>query len=67
MRWGGRAGGFVMGLRLWGPAEISAPLLGLRAGPTRFTETQHGLLLSAYWVFSLVMANTTRFLYRLFP
>ncbi len=66
-RWRDLAGGFFMGLRLWGADEISAPILGLRAGPTRFTEAQHGLLLSAYWVFSLIMANTTRFLYRLFP
>ncbi|MBK8032032.1 MAG: hypothetical protein IPK17_21655 [Chloroflexi bacterium] len=29
-------GGFFMGLRMWGADEIGAPLLGLRAGSTRF-------------------------------
>lgn len=66
-RWRDIAGGFFMGIRMWAGDEISAPLFGLRAGPTRFTEQQHGVLLSAYWVYSFVMANVTRFLYRLFP
>lgn len=66
-RWRDIAGGFFMGLRMWGADEIGAPLLGLRAGSTRFAREQHVVLLTAYWVFSFVMTNVTRFLYRLFP
>ncbi len=61
------AGGFFMGIRLWLADEVFAPLLGLRAGPTRFTIRQHAVLLSAYWVYSFIMANLTRILYRILP
>lgn len=61
------AGGFFMGIRMWLADEMFAPLLGLRAGPTRFTMPQHAVLLSAYWVYSFIMANVTRILYRVLP
>ncbi|MEP7291001.1 MAG: hypothetical protein ABI835_04420 [Chloroflexota bacterium] len=60
------AGGFFYGIRLWLGDEILLPLLGLRAGPTRFTKRQHFALLTSYWVYSFVTANLTRVLYRLF-
>ncbi|MBE2267993.1 MAG: hypothetical protein IAE80_07150 [Anaerolinea sp.] len=61
------AGGFFMGIRLWTADELMSPLLGLRAGPTRYSLHQHIVLLSAYWVYTFVMANLTRVLYRLLP
>lgn len=61
------AGGFFYGIRLWLSDEIAAPLLGLRAGPTRFTPQQHFALLTTYWVYSFVTVNVTRVLYRLLP
>ncbi|MBX3086783.1 MAG: hypothetical protein KF716_34440 [Anaerolineae bacterium] len=64
-RWRDFAGGFFMGIRMWVGEEIGAPLLGLRAGVTRFTLKQHLILLTRYWSFTLVMANVTRVLYRL--
>jgi hypothetical protein len=60
------AGGFFYGIRIWLGDEILLPLLGLRAGPSRFTRRQHFALLTAYWVYSFVTTNTTRLLYRLF-
>ncbi len=66
-RWRDLSGTLFMGLRMWGGDEIAAPLLGLRVGYTRFTPEQHAVLLSAYWVFTAVMTNLTRILYRLFP
>jgi hypothetical protein len=60
------AGGFFYGIRLWLGDEILMPLLGLRAGPTRFTPRQHFALLTSYWVYSFVTTNLTRILYRLF-
>ena len=60
------AGGFFYGIRLWFSDELLMPLLGLRPGPTRYTRRQHFALLTAYWVYSFVTANTTRLLYRLF-
>lgn len=60
------AGGFFYGIRLWLGDEIFMPLLGFRAGPTRFTLRQHLALLTRYWVYSFVTTNVTRILYRLF-
>jgi hypothetical protein len=60
------AGGFFYGIRIWLGDEIFFPLLGLRAGPTRFTLRQHFALLTSYWVYSFVTANVTRIIYRLF-
>ena len=60
------AGGFFYGIRLWLGDEILLPLLGLRTSPTRFSKKQHFTLLTCYWVYSFVTANTTRLLYRLF-
>ncbi len=59
------AGGFFYGIRLWLSDELLAPLLGLRAGPTRFNINQHFALLTVYWVYSFVTANVTRILYRI--
>lgn len=59
------AGGFFYGIRLWLADEILAPLLGLRAGPTRFTANQHLALLTTYWAYTFVTANLTRWLYLL--
>jgi hypothetical protein len=59
------AGGFFYGIRLWLADELLMPLLGFRAGPTRFTRRQHFALLTTYWVYSFVTANLTRILYRL--
>jgi hypothetical protein len=58
------AGGFFMGLRMWTGEEVIAPLLGLRAGFTRFSAEQHIVLLTSYWVYTFVMAQVTRILYR---
>ncbi len=60
------AGGFFYGIRIWLGDEIFFPLLGLRAGPTRFSLRQHFALLTSYWVYSFVTANLTRLIYRLF-
>ena len=60
------AGGFFYGIRLWLGDEILLPLIGLRTAPSRFTKKQHFALLTTYWVYSFVTANTTRLLYRLF-
>jgi hypothetical protein len=60
------AGGFFYGLRIWLGDEIFLPLLGLRTSPRRFSRKQHFALLTTYWVYSFVTANTTRLLYRLF-
>jgi len=60
------AGGFFYGIRIWLGDEIVLPLVGLRAGPTRFSLRQHFALLTSYWVYSFITANATRLLYRLF-
>lgn len=60
------AGGFFYGIRIWLGDELVFPLLGLRAGPTRFSRRQHFALLSAYWVYSFATTNATRLLYWLF-
>ena len=60
------AGGFFYGIRIWLSDELLSPLLGLRAGPTRFAPRQHFALLTSYWVYSFVTANMTRIIYRLF-
>lgn len=59
------AGGFFYGIRLWLADELLMPLLGFRAGPTRFTRRQHFALLTTYWAYSFVTTNVTRILYRL--
>ncbi len=60
------AGGFFYGIRLWLGDELFMPLLGFRAGPTRFNRRQHFALLTSYWIYSFVTANVTRLLYRAF-
>ncbi len=60
------AGGFFYGIRIWLGDEIFLPLIGLRASPAHFSRKQHFALLTTYWVYSFVTANTTRLLYRLF-
>jgi hypothetical protein len=59
------SGGFFYRIRLWLADEILLPLIGLRTTPSHFTAKQHFALLTTYWVYSFVTANTTRLLYRL--
>jgi hypothetical protein len=60
------AGGFFYGIRLWLGETLVAALLGLRAGPTRYSLEQHSRLLTAYWVYTFTTTTVTRLLYRLF-
>lgn len=58
------AGAFFMGIRLWLAEIFAAPLLGLRAGPTRYSIDQHARLLSTIWAFTFVMTTLTRVVYK---
>ncbi|MBK8020190.1 MAG: hypothetical protein IPK19_01900 [Chloroflexi bacterium] len=58
------AGGFFMGLRMGFAEVVLAPLLGLRAGPSRFRPLQLLGVQMRYWVFSFVMTAVTRALYK---
>ncbi len=57
------AGGFFYGIRLWIGDEI---VYRLTRGAEASAQRPHFALLTVYWVYSFVTANTTRLLYRLF-
>ncbi len=57
------AGGFFYGIRLWIGDEI---IYRLTEGAEASDRRPHVALLTGYWVYSFVTANSTRLLYRLF-
>ena len=64
-RWRDVAGGVFYGLRLWAGDTVSTALLGLRADPKAVSAREHLSWLIGHWVYSFVMTNLARVLYRL--
>jgi hypothetical protein len=64
-RWRDLAGGVFFGLRLWGGDIIAGRALGIIPSPQLWSRRENLWWLSAHWVFSFILTNLTRVVYRL--